>query len=160
MAAGASALAFASLGAAEFALASFDEIFAFEFGASVETVDSVDVSGFAVRTETFPVRAGIESNNAETIKVAAAVMVTFERTVAVPRGLKAELETLLVKRAPASVLPGCSKTAATRTRHDRKKTAYKKYSNLLNHLFVIHDPGKAFSIEARSSYQGSVNIFL
>ena|ERR1035437_9884858 len=83
-------------------------------------------SGLLDRTETFPVRAGIDSNRAESMNMAAAPIVTFERTVAVPRGANAELETLLVKRAPASVLPGCKRTAATNTRQERKNSPYKK----------------------------------
>jgi hypothetical protein len=83
-------------------------------------------SGFAESTETLPVNAGIARNKAESMNVAAAAIVTFESTVAVPRGLNAELDTLLVNSAPASVLPGCSNTAATSTRHDRKNNPYKK----------------------------------
>jgi hypothetical protein len=52
-------------------------------------------------------------------------MVIFESTVCVPRGLKAVLEILLVKSAPASVLPGCSSTEATSTMQDKKNIAYK-----------------------------------
>lgn len=88
----------ASAGAAVFALASAVFVFAAD--------ESAGASGFADRTETFPVSAGIDSKSADTIKVAAAAIVTFDRTVAVPRGENAELETLLVNRAPASVLPG------------------------------------------------------
>lgn len=92
---------------------------------SAEAGVSVAVSGFAERTETLPVSAGIASNNAESINTTAALIVTFDNTVAVPRGASAELATLLVKRAPASVLPGCSKTAATNTRHERKNNPYR-----------------------------------
>jgi len=73
-------------------------------------VDSIGASGFAFKTETFPCKAGIAINNAESIKRLAATMVIFDKTVAVPRGPKAELEILLVKSAPASVFPGCNKT--------------------------------------------------
>jgi hypothetical protein len=76
-------------------------------------------------TETPPVRAGIESKSADTIKQAAAVIVIFDKTVCVPRGLKAELEILLVKSAPASVLPGCSSTDAISAMQDKKNIPYK-----------------------------------
>ena len=86
---------------------------------------SAGASGFPDSTETLPVIAGMEISNAETKNIVAAAMVNFESTVAVPRGPKAELEILLVNNAPASVLPGCSKTAATRTMQDAKKIVYK-----------------------------------
>ena len=108
---------FASAGAAVFEFASAET-------ASVEVDDSV--SGLLLSTETLPVNAGIESNNAESINIAAAKIVNFDRTVAVPRGASAELETLLVNKAPASVLPGCNKTAATNTKQERKNNPYKK----------------------------------
>jgi len=105
-------LAFAS---AVFALAS--AVFEFvEAGAS----------GLLFNTEILPVNAGIARKRAESMKVAAAVIVTLDKTVAVPRGAKAELDTLLVNNAPASVLPGCSNTAAISTRHERKNIPYKK----------------------------------
>lgn len=89
--------------------------FAFEF-------DSVVVpSGLLDRTETLPVSAGIDSISAETMNVIAAVIVIFDKIVAVPRGASAELETLLVNKAPASVLPGCNRTAAIKMMHDKKK---------------------------------------
>jgi hypothetical protein len=77
--------------------------FALVFAAGVE--DSV-VSGLLDKTETPPLSAGIESISAESIKTVAAMIVVFDRTVAVPREPKALLEILLVKSAPASVLPG------------------------------------------------------
>jgi len=64
------------------------------------------VSLALLSTETPPLNAGSEIINAVSIKVTAAAMVIFDRTVAVPRGPKALLFTLLVKSAPASVLPG------------------------------------------------------
>jgi hypothetical protein len=94
--------------------------------ASVEADDSAGVSGLPLKTETFPVSAGIASSNADNINVVAAAIVTFDKTVAVPRGARAELEILLVNRAPASVLPGCSNTEATRTKHERKNNPYKR----------------------------------
>jgi hypothetical protein len=101
----------------------------FEFDVSVPVFAAVfvfvsvvpaGVSGLLPRTDTLPVTAGIARNKAESMKTVAAVIVTFDKTVAVPRGAKAELETLLVKSAPASVLPGCKSTAAISTRHERK----------------------------------------
>lgn len=86
------------------------------------------------RTETFPLKAGIEINRAETMKMQAAAIVIFERTDAVPRGPNALLETLLVNNAPASVLPGCSSTAPISTMQEIKNIAYSTYSNLLIHL--------------------------
>ena len=112
-------LEFASAGAAVFEFAS--AVF-----ASVETDVSVGSSGLLLKTETLPVNAGIASNNADSINIDAAKIVTFDKTVAVPRGAKAELETLLVNKAPASVLPGCSNTAATSTKQERKNNPYKK----------------------------------
>ncbi len=98
--------------------------FASAAGAMLSVL-AAGASGLLLSTETLPVKAGIASSRADNINVDAAVIVTFDNTVAVPRGAKAELETLLVNNAPASVLPGCSKTAATRTRHERKKIPYK-----------------------------------
>jgi hypothetical protein len=134
-AAGTAALAFASAGADVLALASdvlalASDVLAFASDvlafASVFAGLSDGISGLLLKTETFPVNAGIASSNADNINTEAAPIVILERTVAVPRGLNAELDTLLVKRAPASVLPGCSKTADTRTMQDRKNNPYKK----------------------------------
>jgi hypothetical protein len=71
----------------------------------VAGADSV-VSGLLERTETPPLRAGIESISADSIKIVAAMIVVFDKTVAVPREPKALLEILLVNNAPASVFPG------------------------------------------------------
>ena len=119
----------ASAGAAVFELASDDDavfVFASAVFASIEAGASAGVSGLLFKTETFPVKAGIANNNADNINKVAALIVTFDKTVAVPRGLNAELETLLVNKAPASVLPGCSKTAAISTKQERKNKPYKK----------------------------------
>ncbi len=142
----------ASVGDAAFA-GSGTAIFVFEFV-------SAGASGLLDNTDTLPVSAGIESRRAESMKQTAAVIVTFERIVAVPRGARAELETLLVNKAPASVLPGCNKTAAISTMHERKKTVYKKYSNFLNHLFIVHDRGKTFRFETSSADECSVDFRL
>ncbi len=117
---------FAAGGTATLALASAgDATLAFESAAFV-TVSSAGVSGLLVSTETLPVSAGIERNSADSINNVAAAIVTFESIVAVPRGARAELETLLVNKAPASVLPGCNSTAAMSVRQERKKIPYKK----------------------------------
>ena len=115
----------ASAGAAVFAFAS-GGVAVFELASPVTAGASTGVSGLLESTDTLPVKAGIARSKADSINVVAAPIVTFERTVAVPRGLNAVLDTLLVNNAPASVFPGCSKTAATRTRHERKNNPYKK----------------------------------
>jgi len=115
LAAGAAAFALASAEAAVLAFASP----VFEF-VSVEAGASTGASGLLLSTETLPVKAGIASKSADSINTDAAPMVIFDNTVAVPLGASAELETLLVNRAPASVLPGCSRTEDTRTKHERK----------------------------------------
>jgi hypothetical protein len=58
------------------------------------------------KTECEPVTAGKESISAINMKDAAAAMVIFASTLAVPRGPNAVLETLLENNAPASDLPG------------------------------------------------------
>jgi len=81
---------------------------------------SAGVSATLCNTDTPPCKAGIEISRAENIKTVAATIVILERTDAVPRGPKAEFEILLVKRAPASVLPGCKSTDPIRTTHEIK----------------------------------------
>jgi hypothetical protein len=95
---------------------------------------SAGASPAALSTETFPLSAGIDMINAESMNTTAAAIVSFESTDAVPRGPNAALETLLVNNAPASVLPGCKSTAATSTAHEIKKIVYKTYSKLLTYL--------------------------
>lgn len=72
------------------------------------------------KTEDVPEIAGIANSRADTINTEAATIVIFESIVAVPRGAKALLETLLVNKAPALVLPGCKRTAETNTMHEMK----------------------------------------
>jgi len=93
----------------------------FEFPV-VDAGAEAGVSGFAESTDTLPLKAGIEISKAETIKTTAATIVIFERIVVVPRGVKAELEILLVNKAPASVLPGCKSTEPTSTMHEAKNS--------------------------------------
>ena len=71
-------------------------------------------------TDMLPLKAGIEINRAESMKMIAATIVNLDKTEAVPRGPNAALETLLVKSAPASVFPGCKSTVAIKTTHETK----------------------------------------
>jgi hypothetical protein len=57
--------------------------------------------------------------------VAAAPIVILASKVAVPRGPKAVLETLLEKSAPASDFPGCKSTTMMSTMQARIKRPYK-----------------------------------
>ena len=85
--------------------------------------DPAGASEVVCRTETPPCNAGIEIKRAKTMKLEAATIVIFESTDAVPRGPNAAFEILLVKRAPASVLPGCKSTLPINTRQERKNNA-------------------------------------
>ena len=76
-------------------------------------------------TERDPVIAGCESIKAISMKATAAPIEIFARMLAVPRGPKAVLETLLVNSAPASDFPGCKSTATTSTTQARIKRPYK-----------------------------------
>jgi hypothetical protein len=76
-------------------------------------------------TECEPVTAGNESINAISMKAAAAPIVIFARTLAVPRGPKAALERLLENRSPAPDFPGCNNTTTTNTRHDKINSPYR-----------------------------------
>jgi hypothetical protein len=98
------------------ALPEFAFVLASAAAAGLLSVDS-DV---VCKTETLPLIAGSESSRAESIKIAATVMVSFESTDCVPRGPNAVLEILLVNNAPASVLPGCRSTATIRIKHEIK----------------------------------------
>jgi hypothetical protein len=115
----------ATLAAVELLLAS---AFAVEF-AAVFAGAVVELSEVVCKTEILPVTAGKASNNAESIKTVAAAIVILDKTDCVPRGPKAVLEILLVKSAPASVLPGCKSTTAIKTKHEIKNNPYRKYAN-------------------------------
>ena len=91
--------------------------------ASAGAVDSAGESPTLCSTEMFPCNAGIEIINAENMKTQAATMVIFASTEAVPRGPNAAFEILLVNNAPASVLPGCSRTEPISTMHEIKNNA-------------------------------------
>jgi len=93
-------------------------------GTSAGAVAGVS-SALPCKTDIFPLKAGIEISRADSINTAAAVIVIRDSTEAVPRGEKAELETLLVNNAPASVLPGCSKTEPINVTHAAKNKTYK-----------------------------------
>ena len=91
------------------------------------TGTGVGVASGAVdcKTEWEPVTPGSESISAKNIKPAAAPIVIFDRMLAVPRGPKAVLETLLENRSPAPDLPGCKSTTITKTTQDRINSPYK-----------------------------------
>jgi len=84
----------------------FDGAFTSTFAFVVVAGALSGVSGLLESTETPPFRAGIASISADSIKTVAAMIVVFDKTVAVPREPKALLEILLVNNAPASVFPG------------------------------------------------------
>ena len=100
--------------------------FAVVSGVAAGVVVSVVVPVVELRTETLPLIAGIASKRAVSMKQIAAPIVILDKTDCVPRGPKAVLEILLVKSAPASALPGCSKIVATSTRQEIKNKAYNK----------------------------------
>ena len=77
------------------------------------------------KTERVPVTPGKESIKAINMKLAAAPIVIFANTLAVPRGPNAVLETLLEKRSPALDLPGCNRIVTTRTTQDNMNSPYK-----------------------------------
>jgi len=58
------------------------------------------------KTDREPVRVGKPSASAININAAAAPIVIFANRLAVPRGPKAVLDSVLEKSAPASALPG------------------------------------------------------
>jgi hypothetical protein len=118
---------------AELALASGAAMLVFASGAFAGA--SAGASSVVLcKTETFPLNTGSEIIRAVSINTVAAMIVTFDKTDAVPRGPNAALDTLLVNRAPASVLPGWSSTDPTRTMHDMKNIAYSTYNKFLTHL--------------------------
>ena len=101
-------------------------------GAVASTLGLGDAAGTGVasgavvcKTERDPVTPGSDNINAMSMNAAAAPMVILESTLAVPRGPKAVLETLLENRSPALALPGCSKITTTRTIQDRMNNPYK-----------------------------------
>jgi len=85
-------------------------------------VDTGAGSASDSNTDREPVRFGRPSVNAINMNAAAAPIVIFARRLAVPRGPKAVLETLLEKSAPASALPGCRRITTTRMKHAKTKS--------------------------------------
>ena len=77
------------------------------------------------RTELVPVTAGKDSESAISMKAAAAPIVIFAKSVCVPRGPNAVLDTELVNRAPASAFPGCNNTTRIRITQARINNPYK-----------------------------------
>jgi len=71
------------------------------------------------KTELVPVIAGRDSIKANNMNPAAAPIVIFDRSVCVPLGPNAVLETELENNAPASDFPGWSRTVTTSTMHAR-----------------------------------------
>ena len=95
---------------------------AFEFASPVSAGESAAIPPDS-NTERPPVIACWLRRNAESIKRVAATMVILDKILSVPRGPKAVLETLLVKSAPASDLPGCKSTDAINVRHETMNNA-------------------------------------
>ena len=90
-------------------------------GAGVGVDAGAGSSACDSNTDREPVRFGRPSVNAINMNAAAAPIVIFARRLAVPRGPKAVLETLLEKSAPASALPGCRRITTTRMKHAKTK---------------------------------------
>ena len=70
-------------------------------------------------TEREPLRIGKPSARAINMNATAAPIVIFARRLAVPRGPKAVLDSVLEKSAPASALPGCSRITTIRIKQER-----------------------------------------
>ena len=70
-------------------------------------------------TEVVPLMNGSDKHKAISIKAAAAPIVIFDKSVCVPRGPNAVLDTELENSAPASALPGCNNTATIKMMHER-----------------------------------------
>jgi len=85
-------------------------------------VDTGAGSASDSNTDREPVRFGRPSVKAINMNAAAAPIVIFASRLAVPRGPKAVLETLLEKSAPASALPGCRRITTTRMKHAKTKS--------------------------------------
>ena len=108
-----------------------DDLFAVALASAVFVFETVAGASAGVstvllcNTDTFPLSAGVEISKADSINTVAAPIVIRDRTEAVPRGEKAELDTLLVNNAPASVLPGCSSTDPINAIQAVKNNTYK-----------------------------------
>jgi hypothetical protein len=75
--------------------------------------------------ERVPFTPGSDNVKAISMNAMAAPIVTFASMFCVPRGPKAVLDTLLVNRAPASALPGCSRITTISTAQERINNTYK-----------------------------------
>jgi len=73
-------------------------------------------------TDREPVRLGKPSASAINMNAAAAPIVIFANKLAVPRGPKAVLDSVLEKSAPASALPGWSRITTIKIRADKIKS--------------------------------------
>ena len=79
------------------------------------------LSGTDCNTDRELLKIGNPSARAINMNATAAPIVIFAKRLAVPRGPKAVLESVLEKSAPASALPGCSRITTIRTIHERIK---------------------------------------
>ncbi len=77
------------------------------------------------KTERVPVIPGNESVSAISMKAAAAPIVIFASTLAVPRGPNAALETPPENKSPVPDLPGCNKITTISTTHDSMNNPYR-----------------------------------
>ena len=89
-------------------------------GAGVGVAAGAD-SGVVSSTEREPVSEGSANAKAININAAAAPIVIFANRLAVPRGPKAVLDTLLENNAPASDFPGCKRMTTINTPQARMK---------------------------------------
>jgi hypothetical protein len=71
------------------------------------------------KTDRVPVTIGSDRTKANSMNPAAAPMVIFDKSVCVPLGPNAVLETELENSAPASAFPGWSRIVTTSTMHER-----------------------------------------
>ena len=100
-------------------------------GATVGCTDGVGVASGEddgasdCSTDRVPVTAGNDSINAINMNDTAAPIVIFAKSVCVPRGPNAVLDTLLAKRSPAPDLPGCKRITTISITHDSMNNPYK-----------------------------------
>ncbi len=73
-------------------------------------------------TDRDPVNSGKPSVSASNMNATAAPIVIFANRLAVPRGPKAVLDSVLEKSAPASALPGCSRITTIKISADKTKS--------------------------------------
>lgn len=98
-----------------------------EIGATVGDGDGwVSEAGADCKTERVPVTAGNDNISAISMKETAAPIVILAKSVCVPRGPKAVLETLLANRSPAPDFPGCRSMVTISTTHESMNKPYKR----------------------------------